>query len=228
MYYSVHMLSVISFSLLMLVSVPGTTQNSDTSLLNVDSWEQLTKDLDYPPIQTKKNKVPKSITPYETPLLNENASALFSVFLFLLGGVAMAILIASLLGWGKTKNKKVGKQPLYLTALEDNLPDSEVDPFLEKALADQNYRMAIRLLYLRCLQILARNKLIIWQKEKTNQQYYTETQQYPWHDTWTKLTRHYEKIYYGGRYIDASIYHTIAPDFESFSQQFRSSKQTLI
>ena len=61
----------------------------------------------------------------------------------------------------------------YSELLED-IHHIEFDSEIERAVSQHNYRLAVRLLYLKCLKQLSDAGLINWQPEKTNNAYVAE------------------------------------------------------
>jgi len=49
-----------------------------------------------------------------------------------------------------------------------DIGELDITALLAQALASQNYRVAVRLYYLRALHVLAKTGKIVWKKDKTN------------------------------------------------------------
>ena len=67
------------------------------------------------------------------------------------------------------------------------------DHDIEKALLNQDFREAVRLIYMQTLRTLSDAENILWEPYKTPRQYMMEFH----HDSFNKLTREYVKIRYG-------------------------------
>jgi len=200
----------------------GTAAQSDE--LSRDTWEEAVDGLDYGEVKEEVEK-PQKDKPQREPM-SGNAAGAVRALLIVLGVVAVAILIAILLGVGKAKNKKLKDQEITIANLEENLPASDVDPFLQQALGDGDYRLAIRLLFLRTLQQLAANGMIKWKRNKTNRAYLIETSHQPWSGEWRSLTLIFERIRYGRQPIDQKAFTPLHERFLAF-QDTISQPQTV-
>ncbi|MCB0397700.1 MAG: DUF4129 domain-containing protein [Flavobacteriales bacterium] len=76
---------------------------------------------------------------------------------------------------------------------------------IDQAIADKQYRTALRLLYLFTLHILHQARLIEWRREKTNHQYLGELKG-DVKEEFKTLTRLYEYGWYGDFEVDEPIY----------------------
>jgi hypothetical protein len=116
------------------------------------------------------------------------------------------------------KSKKVVVP--YEESLE-NIHEINFDDQLYQALAQKNYRLAVRLLYLRTLKNLTDKQLIYWQPEKTNQTYVAELENEQHQHAFRGLTNQFEYIWYGEFNIDENVFSGIDKSFQQFNQQMR-------
>ena len=89
----------------------------------------------------------------------------------------------------------------YHESLE-NIHEINFDDQIEMALANGNYRLVVRLLYLKTLKNLTDKQLIFWQPEKTNQTYVLELENEQYKIAFSKLTNQFEYIWYGEFHIE--------------------------
>jgi hypothetical protein len=107
----------------------------------------------------------------------------------------------------------------------ENIEELNIQSMLAQALAEGNYKLAVRLYYLALLQKLNEVGLIIWQKEKTNRDYLSElAQREHYHDV-RSLTRAYEQVWYGEHLVSESTFQKLSGSFEDLNQKLNSSKQ---
>ncbi|WP_113654542.1 DUF4129 domain-containing protein [Pedobacter namyangjuensis] len=105
----------------------------------------------------------------------------------------------------------------YEESLE-NIHEIDFEDHLENAISNGNYRLAVRLLYLKTLKQLTDRNLINWQPEKTNQTYIAELTEE--HKTdFADLTLRFEYIWYGDFYIDKESFEPINESFNQFNKQ---------
>ena len=90
---------------------------------------------------------------------------------------------------------------------------------IEKALAAGQYRMAVRLQYLRTLKSLSEKELIAYKQDKTNLDYLMELSSRPYYPAFFRLTRHFEYSWYGQFAVNGEIYRQIETEFRTFEKQ---------
>lgn len=106
----------------------------------------------------------------------------------------------------------------YSEAIED-INAIDFDAELEKALAQHNYRLAVRLLYLHALKQLDSLQLIRWQMDKTNAAYINELTDPSQKQVFGLITRQFEYVWYGNFNIDKQSFINISQLFNDFKQQ---------
>lgn len=106
----------------------------------------------------------------------------------------------------------------YVESLE-NIHEIDFDDELNDAVSNRNYRLAVRLLYLKCLKQLSDRGLIQWQIDKTNKAYYYELSQKNQRDAFGSLTRRFEYVWYGNFTIDEQAFNDIDQLFNKFREQ---------
>lgn len=105
----------------------------------------------------------------------------------------------------------------YEESLE-NIHEIDFDDQLERTIADGNYRLAVRLLYLKTLKHLSDREIINWQPDKTNQTYVHEVHNEKYKREFAQLTHRFEYIWYGEFFIDKNGFEPIAQSFQQFNQ----------
>jgi len=100
---------------------------------------------------------------------------------------------------------------VFLSEEEEIVKTSDISDLIQKAVAEENYRLAIRYYFLLILQQLTRKELINYEFSKTDEDYLREIQQQPLQQQFRQLTRIYDFIWYG--------------NFEASQEQFLKSKR---
>jgi hypothetical protein len=100
---------------------------------------------------------------------------------------------------------------------EDNIHEINFAEQIEKAIAQANYRLAVRLLYLQSLKKLSDRELIHWMPEKTNQTYISEIEDADRKAQFSALTRQFEYIWYGEFFIGKEGYAQVRNTFDNFN-----------
>jgi len=148
--------------------------------------------------------------------------AIFSLFVkylfILLGLCALAFLILRLVGVDALnifRRKPVGSDVPYSESVE-NIHGINFDEGIENAVAQQNYRLAVRLMYLKCLKQLSDTGQIHWEINKTNSDYINELNDQQQRIAFNLLTRQFEYIWYGEFVIDAPVFKKVNTLFDDF------------
>lgn len=110
---------------------------------------------------------------------------------------------------------------------EDDLVNESIfeisyDQEIKKAIASQNFRLAIRLLYLQTLMRLSEENIINYKQERTNSDYVTQLYNTGYYKDFFRLTRHFEYAWYGQFPVAPTSFEIIKSDFLSFKQRFLS------
>lgn len=148
--------------------------------------------------------------------------ALFLTFLkYLAIGVCVAALvffIIKLIGVDMANIFRRKASPIILPYTEtlENIHEIDFDDQIEKAVSLHNYRLAVRLLYLKCLKQLSDAALIQWQPEKSNNAYINELNNADQRMVFKLLTRQFEYVWYGEFIIDGAIFSNINSSFQNF------------
>jgi hypothetical protein len=87
---------------------------------------------------------------------------------------------------------------------------------LEKAIAMHEYKLAVRILYLKTIKHLSETALIKWKKDKTNALYVSEMIGHPLGKHFAFLTRVYEQAWFSSYEIDNARYFLISNEFTLF------------
>jgi hypothetical protein len=111
------------------------------------------------------------------------------------------------------------KVDLDFTESLENIHAIDFDTEIEKAVSQHNYRLAVRLLYLKCLKQLSDTRLITWQIDKTNSTYLLELKEASQRETFGRLTRQFEYVWYGDFPIDQQTFGNIFTLFQDFKKQ---------
>ncbi len=191
-----------------------------------ESIEEARGDLNYADDYFKrKNKKRKNLDT-DAEFGNVIAGIIKIVFIVLIIGILIAI-IANMLSAGnlfkpKSKRIKGSVSDLDFKEIEDNLKDSDIENFLEKAIADKEYKVAVRLYFLMTIRDLSEQKMIKWKKDKTNRAYVRETGRFSFNSKFREVTNIFERIWYGDFNLTAGDFTVIQPKFKSLLQEIKN------
>lgn len=99
-----------------------------------------------------------------------------------------------------------GNGAIQFTIEEEDINNINFDAAIAAALQDNNYRLAIRLVYLQTLKHLSDRAVIDWQLNKTNHNYELEIQASELRTLFIQLTDIFEFVWYGNAAIGEERY----------------------
>lgn len=101
----------------------------------------------------------------------------------------------------------------------ENIFEMNFEREIQKAVGTKNYRLAVRLMYLRTLRDLSNRNLINYTHEKTNSDYLFQLAGTSYYNNFFKLTRSFDYTWYGRFELSEDGFGLIQNDFSSFKQQ---------
>ena len=103
--------------------------------------------------------------------------------------------------------------------ITDDIFEINFEKEIQKATAASNYRLAVRLLYLRTLRYLSIHNLINYTHEKTNSDYLLQLAGTRYYKNFFQLTRNFDYTWYGQFELSKDSFVIIQNAFSSFKQQ---------
>lgn len=94
---------------------------------------------------------------------------------------------------------------------------------IDKAAAQGNYRLAVRLMYLRLLKNMSEKNVINYKQDKTNLDYLMQLSSTKYYNDFFRITRHYEYSWYGKFEVTGEAYQLINKDVLQFENQLRQN-----
>lgn len=152
---------------------------------------------------------------------NRWVSVVIRFIFFLIFAIVFVALINQILGRNLSSafSKKSEPESLSLNIEASELQKTNYDVLLNKALSNENYKDAVRILFLKALQQLDQSGLIVWKSDKTNYDYVKELSSHPTYNCFKRLTYFYEYVEYGDFSIDKSGFNNVESVFQEFSDK---------
>lgn len=165
-------------------------------------------------LQKENRELPEPDEEEESSERSGTMPGWLQVLLIVLGAGVLAWVIYLLI-----KNRGVDKGP-KIKATEDDrapaeIPKTELELALEKALGSNNFREAIRIQFIFILRDLSQKGWIAWEKEKTNLHYLREMIGRQEHRPFSDVVTIFEIVWYGNRELSEQDYKSVAPRFKS-------------
>ena len=101
---------------------------------------------------------------------------------------------------------KTNKEIVHIEDDEELLNSKDLPNLISNAIEAENYRLATRYQYVLLLQQLSNKELIIWEQQKTNEDYIKEVKSKNIHTEFEEITRFYDFVWYGNFKINAEEY----------------------
>ena len=137
------------------------------------------------------------------------------VIYVLLGVLAIYLLVRFLLGERAAAFFVKGdKHIASLGVTEEKIQQTDFDNLINDALAQNNYREAIRFLYLKALKNLSQSNIIDWHFEKTNTDYYNEITDENIKKAYSKVSYLYDYVWYGEFTVDEKSFNDAMARFK--------------
>jgi len=93
---------------------------------------------------------------------------------------------------------------------------------IDKATSQGNYRLAVRLMFLKGLKKMAEKNIIQYKQDKTNLDYLLQLQQSSYYTGFFRVTRNYEYCWYGMFEINEEAFKKISHDFDLFEKHLNN------
>lgn len=153
----------------------------------------------------------------------EGANSVLKNVIIALGVLAILYLILRLLGMDMVGifGRKPKNATLPYQEFSENIHELDFEAELQQAVSGNNFRLATRLLYLRCLKTLSDLEHIDWQPGKTNADYANELPEANLKPDFRQLTRIFEFSWYGDLPVDGARYEVFREAFARFDKEVR-------
>ena len=103
-----------------------------------------------------------------------------------------------------------------LKEIREDIHEIDFDTSISGAIAIKDYRIAVRLYYLKTLKLLADKNLIDWKINKTNNNYIKELKEIRLKKPFEELTNLFEWVWYGEFPVEESFFEKTKNTFNSF------------
>ena len=159
------------------------------------------------------------------PLISNGQGGLrWPVYALMALGVGYAVLKLLRLE-GKSVVFGRGARPSLHVDKIDDLAPLDLKAMVHEALTRKAYREAVRLYYLRLLQWMSEERLIVWHPEKTNAEYVHEVRDWPHQSAFQDVTALYDHVWYGDFPVDVERFETLRAAFDRFFEQMDGQPQ---
>ncbi len=153
---------------------------------------------------------------------NSATGNLLNTIIIILAIAAIVFFVWKVTGMNRmgmfSKNNEEG---IAYDVANDDIHGIDFNTAIDNAIAKNNYRLAVRLLYLQTLKLLTDKNFIDWKINKTNAAYVSELSNHPQQNAFAQLTRFFDKTWYGEGKVDFEQFVQLKQSFTQFQQQVR-------
>ena len=165
------------------------------------------------------------LAPEKNKNKQDNGSALIPSWAGKLIWTIIVISMIAVLVWfvASSNIRLFRKPPAAIPRLEEEILGEDIfevdfERETSKAISQQNYRLAVRLFYLRTLRDLSHLSLIEYKHERTNSEYLAQLAGTNYYREFFQLTRDFEYVWYGQFELTSDEFHQVQNDFSRFRE----------
>lgn len=191
------------------------------------TWQEIVSEIDYSkdlqPDEPKEEEEVDEARNWENPFeFNSEFGRMLSIALLSILGVILLVIVLRFLLKPPTKNVQITDKEAIEVSVEElaeNLEAHDPSGLIEQAIGTGNYRLAVRLYYLKTIRELSLKDEIKWQRDKTNHSYLHEMQAHQLYQSFQEMTRIFERVWYGNRDLSVTDFEQIRPKAERLLAQ---------
>jgi len=105
---------------------------------------------------------------------------------------------------------------------EEIVKSGDISSLIEEAVRDENYRLAVRYLYLKSLRLLDQKEYISYRFQKTNEDYINEIKETEIKEHFSKTTRLYDFIWYGDFHLSKERFTKVNREFTQLENDLKT------
>lgn len=141
-------------------------------------------------------------------------------------GAALIIVVVLIMTFLKVNAFKVfysgeGAESFKHAVLDENIHEMDFDKLIQEALAREDYRLGVRLIFLYSLKMLADKNLIHWDQGKTNHDYLGELNVPELKNGFHELNFYFEYAWYGNFDISPNMFSHVQRMFNDWKNRIR-------
>jgi len=140
------------------------------------------------------------------------------LWIFVFGGIGIIIWLLVRSEFSGFIKGQTQQAKFNFSDVEEDISGINFAERIRQALADEDYRLAIRWQYLKQLYLLNERKLINWQSYKTNIDYARELSESGLREAFNGISRDYEFVWYGKYEITGQKYQELEQRFSAFEK----------
>lgn len=192
--------------------------------LDEDSWQKMVNGIDYDEDKEEPEEEKPEKKKEDTEVSNRNwdiDSDFWRPIFFGIIIVVVLIVIFQIVKNFKT-DSAVGKNRIEAKSLEEaeeNLPDVMLNNIYSQALEGSDFKSAFRIRFLMILQQMIDQKMIIWKKRKTNEQFLREIVDQQIYMAFASIVDVFDASWYGNHTISKEEFDSVIGEIDRLNNQ---------
>jgi hypothetical protein len=197
--------------------------NNQKLVIKKAEWKKVVKGMDYTE-NYKELKQPEKQNINLAPLKYDWSSLKF-VFYIIVIGLVLFLIIKILSNLNKNPNIKKSEISIEsIEEVEEKIHEIDLEVLLKDALKNKKFNIALRINFLIIIKLLSEKKIIVWSKDKTNWEYYSEIKDILLKDRFKSIVFVFEPIWYGEQSLVENDFNLLQPSFEKFINQLMTNE----
>jgi len=186
-------------------------------------WKKIVGDVDFNEVRKKKREEPVTSKPFSIPW---GGPLLRLISYAVVTGIVILLIYFIVRNISLDLHIKRAKVEENLEKPVENIEELDIQALLERAIKAGDFKLAVRLYYLRLLKNLHEQKVIVWKKDKTNRDYLSELFSRDFFfDEIKRLTLSYESVWYGDHMLRSESFRNLTDRFESLHEKIATEKK---
>ncbi|MFY0673286.1 MAG: hypothetical protein JXQ87_07770 [Bacteroidia bacterium] len=198
--------------------------------LNKEKWEKLSKELNYErekpqPKEPKEDiRTGNSFRPSSGTKFGD-VKYLFMGIVVVLLVVLIVFMIANSKANPNLQNQRIAIEKIE--RIEEHIHEVNLEDIFDDFVKSGDYTMAIRISFLKIIKALSEQKMIKWEKQKTNWEYHSELSDFDLRNEFGQMISHFEKAWYGEFELTEQEFITVNELFENFKTNYTTIEQAV-
>jgi hypothetical protein len=109
--------------------------------------------------------------------------------------------------------------------IEEHIHEVNLEDIFDDFVKAGDYTMAIRISFLKIIKALSEQKMIKWEKQKTNWEYHSELNDFDLRTEFAQMISHFEKVWYGEIQLTEPEFIEVNELFENFKSKHLNIEQ---
>ena len=149
---------------------------------------------------------------------------MWRVIFYALMAIALVFIVVNLLGLDvRGVFGREARSTIDYSIQEENIREMNLDDLIADAVARGEWKLSVRLHYLKALRMLTDRELIRWEQGKTNMDYWYELRSEDLKTNFLNVTNAFENAWYGNAEVNRQNYEQSKPEFENFYSKILNS-----